>query len=190
MEYFPSPDHLRHASHPLDKDHTSGRRRESFFPFSTTFDPDPSRTSPGLRTGHQQEPREDQGRTPHKDTNNQPQKRRKKGPEKAEERPGEAQTGQTSRTPQNPKERPEKGHQRPPETHHQASRRRRGQPATSQPQERPGKAHGRPRTGPAVQNHRPTAKAKERPKKGQRKGHHGRPTPCRLWLPCRRVSNG
>ena len=169
MKYFPSPDHLRHASHPLDKDHTSGKERESFFSLSTTFDPDPSRTSPGLRTGHQQEPREDQGRTPHKDTNNQPQKRRKKGPEKAEERPGAAQTGQTSRTPQSPKERPEKGHQRPPENPPPSQPPQ--EPTSNQPTARKARKGPREATdrasgaGPPP-HRRGQGKAQERPKKG------------------------
>ena len=161
----------------------------------TTFDHLRPGSQQGLaqpQTGHQHGPREDQGRTPGKDTSNQPQKKRKKGPKKAEERPGEAQTGQTSRTPQSPKERPEeatKGHQKPTAN---SRRRRRSQPATKEPQERPGKAHGRPRTGPAVQDHRPTAEAKERPKKGQRKATTGgRPRAafgCRVEE-CRTVSD-
>ena len=110
----------------------------------------------------------------------------RKRPKKGPERPRRARPAGPHKAQRKGQRRPPKAHQKPTAT----SRRRRSQPATKEPQERPGKAHGRPQTGPAVQGHRPhrrgQGKAQERPEKG----HHQRPNPCRLWLPCRRVSNG
>ena len=184
MEYFPSPDHLRHASHPLDKDHTSGRRRESpndLRPLSTRIpagpaqdfgqdtNRNPGRTKVGLPT-----------RTPTTSPRKDARKARKR-PRKGPERPKRARPAGPHKAQRKGQRRPPKATRNPPPP----PSRRRSQPATKEPQERPGKAHGRPRTGPAVQDHRPTAEAKERPKKGQRKATTRGPTPCRLWLPCR-----
>ena len=169
MEYFPSPGHLRHASHPLDKDHTSGRKRESLQPFR----PPSTRIPAG--------PAQDFGQ----DTNNQPQKRRKKGPEKAEERPGEAQTGRTSRTPQGPKERPEEatqGHQKPTAKPAAAAG------ANQQPRNRkkgPERPTGGHRQGQPCRTTAPPQRPRKGPRKAREKATTRGPTPCRLWLPCR-----
>ena len=139
MEYFPSPGHLRHASHPLDKDHTSGRRRESLPPLSTTFDPDPSRDWPSPR----QDTNTDQGRTkvglPARTPTTSPKKdarKARKRPKKGPERPRRARPAGPHKAQRKGQRKATKGHQKP-------SRFRRSQPATKEPQERPGKGHGR-----------------------------------------------
>ena len=189
MEYFPSLAPLRHASHPLDKDHTSGRRRESATALSTTFDPDPSRDWPSPR----QDTNTDQGRTkvgpPARTPTTSPRKdarKARKRPKKGPERPRRARPA----GPTKPKGKARGGHQRPPETHH------RQPPPPQEPTSNQGTAR-KARKGPREATDRASGarppphrrgqgKAQERPEKG----HHGRPTPCRLWLPCRRVSNG
>ena len=118
-------------------------------------------------------------------------------PEKTQERPGKGRRkarrgpdGPDQPDPTKPKGKARGGHQRPPETHHHQ------QPPPQEPTSNQGTA-GKARKGPQEATDRASGagppphrkgqgKAQERPEKG----HHGRPTPCRLWLPCRRVSNG
>lgn len=184
MEYFPSPDHLRHASHPLDKDHTSGRRRESlhaFRPLSTRIpagpaqdfgqdtNRNPGRTKVGLPT-----------RTPTTSPRKDARKARKR-PKKGPKRPRRARPARPHKA---PKERPEEatqGHQKPTANQPPPQEPTSNQPTARKARKGPQEATDRASRARPPPHRRGQGKAQERPEKD----HNERPNPCRLWLPCR-----
>ena len=186
MEYFPSPDHLRHASHPLDKDHTSGRRRESataFRPPSTRIpagtgpDPDrdtnrnPGRTKVGLPT-----------RTPTTSPRKDARKARKR-PKKGPKRPRRARPAGPHKAQRKGQRRPPKATRNPPPPAAAAAG------ANQQPANRK-KGPERPTGGHGQGQRCRTTAPPQRPRKGQRKARE-RPPPeaqPRAAFGCRVVS--
>ena len=134
----------------------------------------PGRTKVGLPT-----------RTPTTSPKKDARKARKR-PKKGPERPRRARPAGPHKAQRKGQRRPPKATRNPPPSHQPPQEPTSNQPAARKARKGPREATDRAsRAGPPP-HRRGQGKAQERPEKG----HHGRPTPCRLWLPCRRVSNG
>ena len=191
MEYFPSPGPLRHASHPLDKDHTSGRRRESF----SFLRPLPTRIPAGPAQDFGQDTNRNPGRTkvglPTRTPATSPRRdarKARKRPKKGPERPRRARPA----GPTKPKGKARGGHPRPPENPPQSqpppqeptSNQRTARKARKGPREATDRASG---AGPPP-HRRGQGKAQERPEK--RPPREAQPVPPLVAVSCRKLSNG